>query len=62
MKGKINEMTSHTAAVVGHDPEANVTVEELLERQLELSLNRAEGGDPSFAQWGKDAPFVRWDK
>lgn len=55
-------MTSHTATAVSHDPETKVTVEELLEQQLELSLNRAEGGDPSFAQWGKDSPFVRWDK
>lgn len=54
-------MTSHTTIVVSREPEANVTVEELLEQQLELSLNRADG-DPTFAQWGKDSPFVRWDK
>lgn len=54
-------MTSHTTTVVSHDP-ANVTVEELLDRQMELSLKRAEGGDPTFEQWGKDAPFVQWEK
>jgi hypothetical protein len=55
-------MTSHTTIAISRDPVATVTVEELLEQQLELSLKRAEGGDPSFAQWGKDSPFVRWDK
>ncbi|GLH99872.1 hypothetical protein Pa4123_51480 [Phytohabitans aurantiacus] len=55
-------MTPPTTVVVSRILEASMTVEELLEGQLELGLNRAKGGEPSFSQWGKDSPFVSWDK
>lgn len=51
-------MTSHTAIAVSHDPESNVTVEQLLERQVELS----QGEDPNFTNWVDGGGFASWTK
>ena len=61
MREGIKDMPQ-TTVVVGHDRETIATVEELLERQLALVPEGAEGRAPSFVQWGKDAPFVQWSK
>lgn len=58
LPGRINEMTSHTAIAVSHDPESNVTVEQLLERQVELS----QGEDPNFTNWVDGGGFASWTK